>query len=433
MRIIGLIYRQVNVDVFFLDWEKPRGVLFRHGKDVEASRGGGGGARGGGGGAAAAGERDDGRTAISAWRSIFAVNEWAELSTMRRANPWYTFVVLVALLEGGAQRFVATPQPVAANLAPGATNPVLALAIAMVWYWIIVATQLVWAKFVAERYIWENPAAAYLDLCTIMKISVFVLDEKYRGYYIHGNSPHEFADGGMQEVALNLFEEATAMRSGRGLPGCPDAACQTFEVHVPRLWREEYDRVFASLVSAEEPASLRGGPAAYARAAAGASSLGQGVERTNRLAGAHEKLSRFLRGFIDESNPDFKRLWRERTVMHAAFDFPPDMVAEGEAAAHGMTLASGGAKAAPGGDASRITYMFTDPHLRFERATFLGIELDLAMFDAILFCAAQYGTGSPSVAAAIALLGVVVIKGVREHFGARNLARKTLVDRAFLS
>ena len=30
-------------------------------------------------------------------------------------------------------------------------------------------------------------------------------------------------------------------------------------------------------------------------------------------------------------------------MVHAAFDFPPDMVAEGEAAAHGMTLASGGA------------------------------------------------------------------------------------------
>jgi cell division protein FtsQ len=52
-----------------------------------------------------------------------------------------------------------------------------------------------------------------------------------------------------------LTEEAAAVRTGRGLPGCADAACQTFEMHLPAPWRDVYDRVFARLLDAEAAAA----------------------------------------------------------------------------------------------------------------------------------------------------------------------------------
>ena len=46
-----MLWRQVNVDVFFVDWEKPRRVL----------------AKGGG--------RED-AAPVSCWRTLLAANEW---------------------------------------------------------------------------------------------------------------------------------------------------------------------------------------------------------------------------------------------------------------------------------------------------------------------------------------------------------------------
>lgn len=52
--LAALLWRQVRVDVFFIDWEKPRRVL----------------AKGGG--------RED-LAPISCWRTLLAANEWNEL------------------------------------------------------------------------------------------------------------------------------------------------------------------------------------------------------------------------------------------------------------------------------------------------------------------------------------------------------------------
>lgn len=429
IRLLSVVYKQCVFDVFFIDWEKPRGTLFRHAGDVET------------------GSKDAAKTgkataldspklsSVSVWRKIFAVNEWAEMATQRRTNPLITFIALVAILEGGGGRYVATPQPSLNNLSVDTINPVLQLAISMFWFWVLCLTQLFWEVAINERYINENPSARFLDLCTLMKISVLILDEKYRGYYIHGNSPHEYADGSMAEVSLNLYEEGAAMRTGRGLLGSPDETCQSFELHVPLLWREQFDRVYTSLVETVDsgPGGRHSASAASAMlnamsSAAALSTLGAGVERTRRLVSAHDALTNFLRGFIQESEPDYKRVWQERTIAHSLIDFPPDLMK-----VHEVTNYGGSANVNSRSERS-IAYMFTDPHMRFERVSFLGIEVDLLCFESILFCLVDYYLGSrPSISAAITLAVYFVIKFLRGRLGRANLAKKTLVDEAFLS
>lgn len=286
---------------------------------------------------------------ISIWRTIHAANEWAELSTARRLQLPLVLLVLVTLLEAGGLKYVATPHPNVYDTTPGALNPLLQFA-NNVWWWLIVAgIQLLYTVLIGERYINENPVSRFIDVCTVSKVSLLLLDHKYHGYYLHANAPHEHADGDMKELSEHLYEEASAMRLGRGLPGCPDPGCQSFELHLPALWRSMYDRVYRRLLDAESAAvesqlSVGGGGAggggggAWGAARTGtivgstsnggavpggggvtslmaASQVAKAKEKTLRLAAAFATLNAFLKGFIEETVRGGRAGIRERCVL----------------------------------------------------------------------------------------------------------------------
>ena len=434
VRVLHALHRQCTADVFFLDWEKSRGALARVGADFEAAEAGGGR-----GGAAAAAEAKGGPSPrpqtpsgggagvalhamgqakmvpVSAWRTLFAANEWLALSVSRRTDVALTLVTLVALLEGGGLKFAATPVPQDLSAYGGRLNPALQYANAIFWFMVAAAVQLVYHALLGERYVNEHATTRFLDLCTVMKVSVLALDARYHGFYLHGNAPHEHADGSMQDISNYLFEEAAAMRVGRSLQGCPDALCQAFEVHVPKLWREQYDRVFRELGAGGPRGGAGGmprdvygggggagydgygsGSGAAAAAAAGGGGYGGGggggggggdfrglsqlqrqQARQHALAGARLALSGFLKDFVDESSPSLKRAWRERTVFESVLDLPPDLLSESS-----MATASGAS--------SNTASFYMDQGFRFERLIFKGIELDLWAFEAVTFGLVQY-------------------------------------------
>jgi len=371
-----------------------------------------------------------------------------------------TLLILVTLLEGGRLKYIATPQPYVTDLTPGDINPALQFANNVFWYIIIVVIQLLYNFFIGERYIEENPTTRYVDLITVMKVSLLLMDEKYHGFYVHGNAPHEYADGGMAEIANHLFEEAAAARIGRGLPGCPDPLCQTFEIHVPALWREQYDRVFRRLLDSESAAiaasmgnlnipssqgyntnmnnmgvsnSINGGVPISGVAG---SLVAKARERTRRLGAAQQALALFMKGFIEETDPDYKRVWRDRTLLQAAFDVPPDMLTEGmvASASAAVTGGMGGSGTASGlaPSNSRLTYVYTDHLYRFERLIFRGIELDLLIFEILLFCLVDYLVVSPTSAGVTTYIFSKAIAAFRHWWGNRNVSYKTLVDERFL-
>jgi meckelin len=323
------------------------------------------------------------------------------------------------------------------------------------WWLVVAAVQLGWTVLVGERYVDENPSAAFIDVCTVAKVSLLIMDQRYHGFYLHANAPHEHADGSMAELGEHLFEEAAAMRVGRGLPGCPDPACQTFELHVPALWREMYDRVYRRLVDSETAAvnAMFAGPGGQGAAQlqalqqqralspAGASmpsastsltavsSFARVRERTRRLGAGFAALSAFVRGFIEETDPDYRRVWRERTLVQQLFDLPPDMLTEGLAAAGGVSTLS---PAQGGSAAGRLTYMLRDPGYRFERVIFRGIELDLLVWDILVYCFTDYWQQSPAIAAVVTYVVATAVAWARTRLGQRNIAYKTLIDERFL-
>lgn len=59
-----------SVDIFFLDWEKPRRILAKGGGREEPGP-------------------------ISAWRTLLVANEWNELQTLRFTCPTFTLLTAV--------------------------------------------------------------------------------------------------------------------------------------------------------------------------------------------------------------------------------------------------------------------------------------------------------------------------------------------------
>jgi meckelin len=68
--VLKVIYDQCSVDIFFVDWERPRSETLRH------------------------------KVPVSIWRTLFVANEWNELQTVRRTNVTFILFLLGWLLVG---------------------------------------------------------------------------------------------------------------------------------------------------------------------------------------------------------------------------------------------------------------------------------------------------------------------------------------------
>lgn len=62
------------MDIFFLDWEKPRRILAKGGGREEPGP-------------------------VSAWRTLLVANEWNELQTLRFTCPTFTLLTAVSSLK----------------------------------------------------------------------------------------------------------------------------------------------------------------------------------------------------------------------------------------------------------------------------------------------------------------------------------------------
>lgn len=70
----------------------------------------------------------------------------------------------------------------------------------------------------------------FVDACSVANISVFILDEPFHGYYIHGKAPSSRGDWSHTELEKVLHDEDKGIGFSRGLT--PDG-CQTFEMFLP--------------------------------------------------------------------------------------------------------------------------------------------------------------------------------------------------------
>lgn len=134
------------------------------------------------------------------------------------------------------------------------------------WWAVLWSAQRLWTWLFAERLLTklgiggeENPVSIFVDMCTLAKVSVVVLDEQYHGYYLHCCSPHEYGDCSMAELIDYLRTDAHELSTNRGLhwikagrdglqkQSSTQKACgaygppQTFEFIASPDWKTHYE------------------------------------------------------------------------------------------------------------------------------------------------------------------------------------------------
>ena len=276
LRVMEIVMMQCSAEVFFIDWEKPRGQML---------------------------DQDKGRhkdVPVSAWRRILACNEFNELMTMRRTSVEFTLVWLAFLLKGLGLENYATPQPDGSDLSPGEHNLFLRFANTTFWWLVLSKGQELWNWAIWERYFSEPAPHQFVDLCTLAKVSVIILDERYHGVYLHCQGSSSHADGDMDEIADGLRREAEGYASGRGLDTKNSTLqdIQAFEIFLTQPFRKRYDTHLKRArqnLAGQHGRGGGGGSSSNAFASAD-------PKLQKELVKASKKLNKFLQDFINNDS-----------------------------------------------------------------------------------------------------------------------------------
>lgn len=99
------------------------------------------------------------------------------------------------------------------------------------------------------RFVFPLYYTVFWDLCCVSNLSLFIFDQQFHGYYIHGQFPGETSDVTLERLKLLLDEEETGDKALRGFINKyrSDAHLQTFE-----MFLSAWDRSFLNVIFKEE-------------------------------------------------------------------------------------------------------------------------------------------------------------------------------------
>lgn len=395
LHVLHLIWQQVNVDTFFIDWEKPQGDMTRHNASPPAA------SSAEHGGAEMNRLRPGGEhNPVSIWRTYFIANEWNELQTFRKINSLFQLLVVVFFLEVVGFSNVCRRSPhafysLSRDDYPAARSRILRFVMAVIIYIIVAILQWIFFVFLYERFI-EDKIRQFVDVCSMANVSVFVMEGSAFGYYIHGRSVHGRADTDMFEMHLQLKREEEDLCGKRGL--LADTDQQTFEMALTLKLRQQYDRLM--LPVREQLAHGMEGDGRRQRG-------GANGHCNTRVLQAYFIMNRFLSAFLDHALRDFDYMVRDKLLLERLlgieFNDPIDKA-----------------------------LFYNDEGHGFDTVLFYGNEWNLMLFDMVIFTLIDLLAADFVLAAFITyILGQLLVL-VRDSLGRRNLARKTLVDERFL-
>lgn len=221
--LVHVLAFQLDVDVFFVDWERPRPLPRTANQGVDT------------------------KAPVSVWRTLFIGNEWNELQTLRKISPEIQVGLVLFFLKAVGFEHLTTTDPVRrfsvdhANSYVGEQSHLLRFAVAALVYMSVAFVQWVFFAFVYERFL-GDPFGDFIDLCSMANVSVTVFQNKLYGHYIHGRSVHGRSDTDMREMNEQFKREENDLCGKRGLE--PNSDRQTFEVMVTRKFRASYDRFY---------------------------------------------------------------------------------------------------------------------------------------------------------------------------------------------
>ncbi|EFN60273.1 Meckelin, partial [Camponotus floridanus] len=227
IEMIGFVYQQWGLSIFFIDWEQPRTIRNESKSPLRETT-----------------EHNYTHNfPISVWRTYFVANEWCKLQTRRKINVALQSIYTLCILKifDLESWMLAVPESTAIDKSSEADNNfTLQYAICTFVYAFVYFAQWLIRVTFYERYI-RNRLQKFVDLCSVANISVFVLAHNYYGFYIHGRSVHGFADTDLPTLINDLKKEEDNLCAHRGLvPGTTD---QTFIVSLTHSFKSLYDQL----------------------------------------------------------------------------------------------------------------------------------------------------------------------------------------------
>ncbi|XP_051813360.1 meckelin [Acanthochromis polyacanthus] len=374
VQFLHKLFIQVSVDVFLIDWERPRSKTSR---TVQA-----------------AGEMKREPSPVSIWRTYFVANEWNEIQTIRKISPTFQIMAVLFFLEVLGFSSLALRDPWTTLQRPSeAYTPSYSLTLryglaATLWL-CIGLLQVIFFTVFYEHFV-EDKIRQFVDLCSISNISVLLLSHRCFGYYIHGRSVHGHADTNMEEMNNNLRREQESLCGQRGL--LPNTDIQTFQVALSNLLRTQYDRIQDSISRRNRPSRLTD------------TTMGHFSEPQCK---AYHTMNHFLASVIDHAHPDMDYIVKDKLMFERVI---------------GMEFL----------EPSEKSIFYNDEAHSFSNVLFYGNEATLLIFDTLFFCVVDLGSQSFVLAAVLTYLQQMIFSFIRNALGRRNLAYKTLVDKRFL-
>ncbi|CAF0721030.1 unnamed protein product [Adineta steineri] len=274
--IIHLIIRQATIDIFFIDWERPKAGDVNH---------------------------------VSAWRTYFVANEFNEIQTFRRIHVSFHLLFVLFLLKVINLENLALAGPDITLSPPtfdgnytAEYNRIFRIGIA---FPVLLGTGFIQYFFYIifyQRFI-ENKIMNFIDLCSVSNISVFILDQNRHGYYIHGRSPHGTTDVNMKDMLMNLERESRMLSGTRGLQA--NSTEQIFIMKINRTFRTQYDLLFRKYSDFVGPRRSKKDKEHY----------------TDVLLESYRNLNSFLCSYIDHSLPAHEYYVRNRYLVEKLFNY----------------------------------------------------------------------------------------------------------------
>ena len=386
------IYEQINCDVFFIDWEHEKDILETvMGKTLN-------------------------KPYKSPWRSIHIVNQFNLLQKSRTISIPFCFLMFIMLYYSKYLLWNHYTQLVP-NVSWAENSPENYLLRHFLGTFVLFMAGV--AQYVIRRIIqpWvPTQTTEFLDLCSVANVSVLILQDSLRGYYIHGQSPLGKADVTLQELIRFLEEEGKGKIKGRGITDDKNDNLQTYEIYLSYTMRQIYDGLYFFPTIQEIDKGTQ-----YDRIQNQAKfwNIFKYIPEslhTGNIYEINKFMNNHLKEKIEQVTMQSRLLVKTKGMCERFLDFPPS-----------IDLTSRTVKE---------LVFYKDEGGNFEDVLFTGMELEWLIFVIYvweMWCIAlqRYNHSFPISIFMTYVMERIFFK-VRVFFGEKNVARKAIVDNRFL-
>ena len=392
--IMYRIYNQVTVDIFFIDWEHEKNKKEETFND----------------------EITFSKPYKCPWRTIHVVNQYNLLQKSRTISIPFCFLCLLFLYYSKYTNWYRYAQ-LAPNISWVERSPENILLRHFVGTSILFIVGLAQYILVRVVQLWiPTKKTEFLDLCSVANMSVLILSDSLRGYYLHGQSPLGMADTTLYQLAQFLEEESKGKIKGRGITDNKNDNLQTYEIYLSFPMRRIYDSFYFTPTTNEIiHGNSKDANFNQAKFRNVFRFIPYGLE-TGNIYQLNKFMNTHLKTKIEQATMQSHILIKEKTKCERLFDFPPS-----------IDLTSK--------DVKELVF-YKDEGGNFEDVLFTGMELEWLIFVIYvweMWCIAlqRYNHSFPISIFMTYVMERIFFK-VRVFFGEKNVARKAIVDNRFL-